>query len=51
MKDKDALINWYKNNKNYTDHIINDLKKQTPEDVMHVYAYISKIFELEYIVN
>ena len=36
---KGDLLIWYQANKVTTDYIINDLKKQSFEAVMHLYAY------------
>jgi len=40
---KEDLIDWYKDNKITADRIINDLRKQTYEAVMHIYAYTAII--------
>lgn len=37
---KGDLLIWYQANKVTTDYIINDLKKQSFEAVMHLYAYM-----------
>lgn len=46
----DFLI-WYQTNKITADRIINDLKKQSFEAVMHLYAYTAKSLKLEHIVS
>ena len=40
--DKESAEAWYQANKIAADRIINDLKKQSFEGVMHLYAYTSK---------
>ena len=48
---KGDLLIWYQANKVTADRIINDLKKQSLEAVMHLYAYTAKSLELEHIVS
>ncbi|MFC2654332.1 MAG: DUF6043 family protein [Segatella salivae] len=48
---KGDLQIWYQANKVTADRIINDLKKQSFEAVMHLYAYTAKSLKLEYIVS
>jgi hypothetical protein len=48
---KGDLLIWYQANKVTADRIINDLKKQTFEAVMHLYAYTAKSLKLEHIVS
>ncbi|SES67862.1 MULTISPECIES: DUF6043 family protein [unclassified Prevotella] len=48
---KGDLLIWYQANKVPADRIINDLKKQSLEAVMHLYAYTAKSLELEHIVS
>ena len=45
------LLTWYQTNKITADRIINDLKKQSFEAVMHLYAYTAKSLKLEHIVS
>ena len=47
----DQLLYWYQANKITADRIINDLKKQSFEAVMHLYAYTAKSLKLEHIVS
>ncbi|SFG71565.1 DUF6043 family protein [Prevotella sp. KH2C16] len=47
----DQLLYWYQASKITADRIINDLKKQSFEAVMHLYAYTAKSLKLEYIVS
>ena len=42
---------WYQANKVTADRIINDLKKQSFEAIMHLYAYTAKSLKLEHIVS
>lgn len=49
--DKESLEVWYQANKITADRIINDLRKQTYEAVMHIYAYTSRLLQLEHIVS
>lgn len=46
---KGDLLIWYQANKVTADRIINDLKKQSFEAVMHLYAYTAKSLKLEHI--
>lgn len=48
---KGDLLIWYHANKVTADCIINDLKKQSFEAVMHLYAYTAKSLKLEHIVS
>ena len=48
---KGDLLIWYQANKVTADRIINDLKKQSFEAVMHLYAYTAKSLKLEHIVS
>ena len=48
---KGDLQIWYQANKVTADRIINDLKKQSFEAVMHLYAYTAKSLKLEHIVS
>ena len=48
---KVAFLTWYQANKITADRIINDLKKQSFEAVMHLYAYTAKSLKLEHIVS
>jgi len=48
---KGDLLIWYQDNKVTADRIINDLKKQSYEAVMHMYAYTAKSLRLENIVS
>lgn len=48
---KGDLLIWYHANKVNADCIINDLKKQSFEAVMHLYAYTAKSLKLEHIVS
>ena len=48
---KGDLQIWYQANKVTADRIINDLKKQSFEAVMHFYAYTAKSLKLEHIVS
>ena len=48
---KVAFLTWYQANKIMADRIINDLKKQSFEAVMHLYAYTAKSLKLEHIVS
>ena len=48
---KGDLLIWYQANKVTADRIINDLKKQSLEAVMHLYAYTAKSLKLEHIVS
>ncbi len=50
-KYKEDLLIWYHANKITADRIINDLKKQSFEAVMHLYAYTAKSLKLEHIVS
>lgn len=50
MEEK-ILQQWYNANKITADRIINDLKKQSFEAVMHLYAYTAKSLKLEHIVS
>ena len=43
------FLTWYQANKITADRIINDLKKQSFEAVMHLYAYTAKSLKLEHI--
>ena len=45
------FLTWYQTNKITVDRIINDLKKQSFEAVMHLYAYTAKSLKLEHIVS
>ena len=45
------FLTWYQANKITADRIINDLKKQSFEAVMHLYAYTAKSLKLEHIVS
>lgn len=45
------FLTWYQTNKITADRIINDLKKQSFEAVMHLYAYTAKSLKLEHIVS
>jgi len=45
------FLTWYQTNKIAADRIINDLKKQSFEAVMHLYAYTAKSLKLEHIVS
>ena len=45
------FLTWYQTNKITADRIINDLKKQSFEAVMHFYAYTAKSLKLEHIVS
>ena len=45
------FLTWYQANKITADRIINDLKKQSFEAVMHFYAYTAKSLKLEHIVS
>lgn len=45
------FLTWYQANKIMADRIINDLKKQSFEAVMHLYAYTAKSLKLEHIVS
>ena len=45
------FLTWYQANKIAADRIINDLKKQSFEGVMHLYAYTSKSNGSENIVS
>lgn len=47
----DQLLYWYQANKITADRIINDLKKQSFEAIMHLYAYTAKSLKLEHIVS
>ena len=47
----DQLLYWYQANKITADRIINDLKKQSFEAVMHLYAYTAKSLKLEHAVS
>lgn len=49
--DKESAEAWYQANKIAADRIINDLKKQSFEGVMHLYAYTSKSNGAENIVS
>ena len=49
--DKESAEAWYQANKIAADRIINDLKKQSFEGVMHLYAYTSKSNGSENIVS
>ena len=49
--EKASVLAWYQNNKITADRIINDLKKQSFEAVMHLYAYTAKSLKLEHIVS
>ena len=48
---KVVFLTWYQANKITADRIINDLKKQSFEAVMHLYAYTAKSLKLEHIVS
>ena len=48
---KVVFLTWYQANKITADRIINDLKKQSFEAVMHFYAYTAKSLKLEHIVS
>jgi hypothetical protein len=48
---KGDLLIWYQANKVTADRIVNDLKKQSYEAVMHMYAYTAKSLRLENIVS
>ena len=48
---KVVFLTWYQANKIMADRIINDLKKQSFEAVMHFYAYTAKSLKLEHIVS
>lgn len=50
-KDRQLMVDWYLANKVAADRIINDLRKQTYEAVMHMYAYTAKLLQLEYVVS
>lgn len=50
-KYKEDLLIWYHANKITADRIINDLKKQSFEAVMHLYAYTAKLLKQEHIVS
>lgn len=50
-KDRQPVLDWYQTNKVAADHIINDLRKQTYEAVMHIYVYTAKHLQLEYVVS
>ncbi len=50
-KYKEDLLIWYHANKIMADRIINDLKKQSFEAVMHLYAYTAKLLKQEHIVS
>ena len=45
------FLTWYQANKITADRIINDLKKQSFEAIMHLYAYTAKSLKLEHIVS
>ena len=45
------FLTWYQANKITADRIINDLKKQSFEVIMHLYAYTAKSLKLEHIVS
>lgn len=45
------FLTWYQTNKITVDRIINDLKRQSFEAVMHLYAYTAKSLKLEHIVS
>ena len=45
------FLTWYQTNKITADRIINDLKKQSFEAVVHLYAYTAKSLKLEHIVS
>ena len=49
--DKDSLKAWYQANKTAADSIINDLRKQTYEAVMHIYAYTAQLLHQEFVVS
>ena len=50
-KYKEDLLIWYHANKIMADRIINDLKKQSFEAVMHLYAYTAKLLKQEHVVS
>ena len=45
------FLTWYQTNMITVDRIINDLKRQSFEAVMHLYAYTAKSLKLEHIVS
>ena len=45
------FLTWYQTNKITADRIINDLKQQSFEAVMHLYAYTAKSLKLGHIVS